>query len=537
METKDFASRLVNINQLTKDEQLSLRNEILQHSPELLRPWWFKTRCEINVLVVTDGALDFGIGGFGLSNFLTIFKILEAESNTNLQYNVTLGHRGNPGSAGMQSTNPNFVNKITNFKFDDATHFTTSKYDQVWLFGFSTAPIASTEISAIEAYMNKGGGVFATGDHGNIGIGLCGNITRVKDMRHWQDFGGGEVSMGGNRRNDTNTPHSGNPSSISFADQGDAIPQNIHARVYGAAPNLLPHYLLSISTAIKPSGIIDIMPDHPHEGECKPETDFTLVNPNTGNSHTIRSQNIAMSFVTAGNTAGFKAATEPHCFASISVFDGRSASVGRIAIDSTWHHFVNINLDGFAKPTFEIVLQYYKNIARWMTRAKRMLCFYHRCLIYAMFSDRIMEANILDLDIKADAIPDDELYAIGEHVIDVIKSDFTPADALQFKLTMLESVSPELATKIDVWDQERKQEEDFIHNQFVSCKPIIAMAVGLGVARIKDEIGNPKEQIDEKDETVILDVFQRGLQDGIAKSLTLFNKNVTFFSQLQRKKG
>jgi len=267
MEKNNFEDRLRNVNQLDKEGQLLLRNEILAINPQLISPWWFYTRCEVNVLVVTDTALDFGVGGFGLSNFLTIFKKLEVASNTNIRYNVTLGHRGNPGNAAMQNSNPDFIDKIVNFRFDNTNHFTRLKYDQVWLFGFSTSPINTNEENAINEYMNHGGGIFATGDHGNIGIGMCGNITRVRDMRHWQDFGSGEVSMGGNRRNDTNAPHSGNASSTVFADQSDAIPQNIHARMYGTSPNMLPHYLLSINKSIKASGIIDIMPDHPHKGE------------------------------------------------------------------------------------------------------------------------------------------------------------------------------------------------------------------------------------------------------------------------------
>ncbi|WP_346882193.1 hypothetical protein [uncultured Algibacter sp.] len=537
MENVNLKERLKNVNSLNKDQQLDLRNQILAHQPQLLKRWWWFAPCEVNVLVVTDSSLNFGISGFGLSNFLTIFKKMEAESNTNLKYNVTLAHRGNPGNAAMQNSSPDFINKITNFKFDNTSHFTSNKYDQVWLFGFSSSSINNNEVNAIENYMNNGGGLFATGDHGSIGRGMCGNIPRVKDMRHWQDFGSGEVSMSGNRRNDTNTPHSGNYSSTSFNDQQDAYPQNIHARVYGAAPNLLPHYLLSINKNIKASGIIDIMPDHPHEGECKPETDFTVINPSTNNPHTIRTQNIAISFVSAGNTAnsfGMKNPTDPHCFPSISVFDGRSAKVGRIVIDSTWHHFVNVNLDGFTTDTMDIVFQYYKNIARWMTRRKTMLCLYKRFTVHTMLSERIIEANTLDLDIKAEKIPNDELYAIGIHAMDIIENELTPADALEFSITMLKDVAPELSERLNIWHPKRDLEQDETHNQFFKLRPLSAMAIGMGIAKIKDKIGDPEKPLNEKHEAMIFDVFQEGAKLGLSRALDVLDRNISFMSKLKR---
>ncbi|MEM6686218.1 MAG: hypothetical protein AAF617_10580, partial [Bacteroidota bacterium] len=514
MKENDFTERLKNVNQLTVAQQLLLRNDILKFEARLIRPWWFDSKCEVNVLVVTDGALNFGIGGFGLSNFLTIFKKMEAESNINIKYNVTLGHRDTPGNLAMQASNPDFVSTITDFKFDNTNHFTKHKYDQVWLFGYNASPISDDEVEVIDKYMNHGGGVFATGDHGSIGTGLCGKITRVKEMRYWKDFGNGEVSMSQSRRNDTNTPHSGNVSSFNVGDQSDEYPQNIHAKMYGAAPNVLPHYLLSIKKSIKSSGIIDIMPDHPHEGECQPEQNFVVKNPETRNNQSIRTQNIAISFVNAGNTSGGKTPTQAHCFASIGVFDGRPANVGRIVVDATWHHFVNMNLQGFTQATLDVIFEYYKNIAKWMTRKKRTFCPYRRYLVHAMLTERIMEANTLDINIKSADIPDDELFTIGKHAINIVESELTPADALEFKIAMLETVVPTLAKKINIWDLERKPEADFIHNQFINYEPLVAVAIGLGIARVKDAIGVPSEPITQHTEMIIQNTFDEGAAEG-----------------------
>lgn len=106
-------------------------------------------------------------------------------------------------------------------------------------------------------------------------------------MRLWADTdlsSGGEnpineVSMGAKRRNDTKRPGAGQTVSGLFNNQSDNIPQNITVRTFGTG---LPHPLLSISTIIRSSGVIDIMPDHPHEGECTHEKVLSVTNSLTG---------------------------------------------------------------------------------------------------------------------------------------------------------------------------------------------------------------------------------------------------------------
>src|SRR5690606_18270061 len=126
-----------------------------------------------------------------------------------VDYRVTIAHRGSI----INNSNPVIVNQISNFKFDTSVNLST--FDQVWLFGISSGgSISTAELTAVENYMNGGGGLFATGDHGALGKTMCGNIIRVKDMRIWSDTHVdndlNEVSMGGRRRNDTNAPRPGN---------------------------------------------------------------------------------------------------------------------------------------------------------------------------------------------------------------------------------------------------------------------------------------------------------------------------------------
>jgi len=401
---KKLKESLANMHLLSRSERTILSKELLEVKPEFLKDfalkwWWFKP-CVVNVLLVCDGGLNFGPGGFGLSEFITSFNKLEQQSFVNIKYKVTLAHRSqNPtGTDPMHQLNPNPVisDRITGFHFVNSVNL--KSFDQVWLFGIlgGNSYLQAAEVTAIEEYMDGGGGIFATGDHGSLGRGMCGNIPRVKDMRLWAstsaDNSVDEVSMTGVRRNDTNRPGAGQVVSNAFTNQSDNIPQTIAVRTFGSG---IPHPLLSIKPSLRPSGIIDIMPDHPHEGECAQETVFTV------KGQSISTQVIATSFVLGGSTTPGKIGTSPHCFPSIAVFDGRPAKVGRIAIDSTWHHFVNINLNGVGTPLsgldnndFEVVRQYYMNISRWITRSKVMICKYKFILADLLKNSQLIEASL-----------------------------------------------------------------------------------------------------------------------------------------------
>ena len=176
--------------------QLKERSELFKLAPEKIYHWW-RRPCKVKLLLLTDG-LDFGPGDFGLSTFVSI---LANDGRAYVDFDITIAHRGpivgNPGVTVTRS--------IPNFRFNNASHFTDAMYDQVWLFGSSGVGLVTAELTILSAFMNNGGGVFATGDHGSLGESLCGSITRVRSMRRWNNASG-EVGMGDARRNDTNRP-------------------------------------------------------------------------------------------------------------------------------------------------------------------------------------------------------------------------------------------------------------------------------------------------------------------------------------------
>ncbi len=213
--TIDTSQQLSNISFGNRELiQLNLKRRIeFLRTPERFYPWW--RRCTVKVLIVTDGALDFGEGDFGLSTFV---RVLKNEAPSRISFALTLGHIRDVNDARMLSAEPGIANRIKSFRFDDPDHFQADLYDQIWLFGIETsysgmpgrgASLAAAEVNAIHAQMQRGGGVFATGDHGFLGQALCGTLPRVRGMRYWGDFPSSddnenEVSMIGHHRNDSN---------------------------------------------------------------------------------------------------------------------------------------------------------------------------------------------------------------------------------------------------------------------------------------------------------------------------------------------
>lgn len=124
-----------------------------------------------------------------------------------------------------------------NFKFADGSFAVTiDNFDQVWLFGMSRGKfgLSNNEVSVIVKFMNSGGGVFAAGDHADLGRQLCGDLPRIRHMRDWRPVDEGGIPMGSESdasiatlRIDT-VSNPGSNNLFEFADQSDDIPQCIY---------------------------------------------------------------------------------------------------------------------------------------------------------------------------------------------------------------------------------------------------------------------------------------------------------------------
>jgi hypothetical protein len=402
-------------------------------TPELFFPWW--RRCTVKVLIVTDGSLNFGEGDFGLSTFV---RTLKSDAPSRVRFELTLGHIRNVSDAQMLASESGIAKRIKSFRFDDAAHFTSDMYDQIWLFGIETSYagmqgrgtfLANSEVNAIHAHMQRGGGVFATGDHGFLGQALCGALPRVRGMRYWGDFPSSDnnqnqVSMTGPRRNDSN--QEGHDAGTSFSDQSDDVPQPLDLLLYSSYAGFLRNARYPHPLMCGRMGRIDVFPDHPHEGECRVPPDMaqsfggTEEYPPDSAGMRVEPEVVATGRVRAGNTTRstgpnpMKAPTVAQTFGVVCAYDGhRAGGKGRVVCDSTWHHFVNVNLigvveggqfdefsvagehaskhDGFLSSASGLaalskIKNYYTNIGVWMSPPARHACFHRLTWWEVIFS-------------------------------------------------------------------------------------------------------------------------------------------------------
>jgi hypothetical protein len=403
--------------------------------------------CPQKILMVTDGSLNFGTGGFGLSEFVSIIS--------SAGHTVSTAHRNGTGP----KTIPGSFNFAT-----AATPVTPANYDQIWLFGFNTTNLTAPQQTTIAQFMENGGGVFATGDHETIGAGMGNNIPRVRKMRNWAT-----IPMVNPSRHDT-VVNPGVDGIKQFDDQADQFPQQIYPVFFsnGGPDNVASSW--SVHPVLRhPSGAVDYLPDHPHESECLAPTpiagNFAGVEewptPTIGGPR-ITPQVVAIS-ISAGRfiTDTQKPPVRPRCFGAISTYDGDAAAVGRIVCDATWHHFVNINLNASGAapdttgvprtglytgmvptPEYLKIKRYYLNTVRWLAPIGRRVCW---PFIVASLTRYDYEVRELQLP-EPHPCPWDRLIRIGIVVEDALTRYWGPgalADIVEDMLATTDT-APEL---------------------------------------------------------------------------------------------
>jgi hypothetical protein len=370
-------------------------------------PWQFSTH--LRILLVIDGMIDIyeKEGEKRELDFKTnLFQ--EALRDTSfawwVRFEVDVARRRPGGSPIANPYSDAFRPKYDFFRFD-WTGFDLNKYDQVWLFGFNPGnpsiptdadndklenqPLSDSELATLAKWMDAGGGVFATGDHHNMGASMCSRVPRVRNMRRWT-FAQGVPPKRGPERLDTNQPKTpGQKNSteyMPFEVEGDELPQPIEPvwePLWQWLPwqtSYAPHPILCT-----PDGVIEHFPDHPHEGEVMPDDEVPLDQPLGINGYSgteypglpngPRPRIIAHGRTTHLQNKRDKDSVLEKRFGLIGVYDGQAAGVGRVVVDSTWHHWFTGNLVGFQEknpPMYTQMRHYYRNVALWLaTPAQR----------------------------------------------------------------------------------------------------------------------------------------------------------------------
>jgi hypothetical protein len=327
-----------------------------------LRIYW---RPQVRILMVTDGSGSFNhTDAFGLGRAIDIMK---ADPWYWVRFVITTAHRGYPLD---EDAYPGLtLHKNFNFAAPPAG-LELDKFDEIWLFGVQSEgfnQLGAPEIAALTAYMNAGGGVFATGDHSTLGASLCGDLPRVNKMRKWRNAGpaGMPPPQSGPNRHDT--LRIGMTPGYQFDDQSDGTPQPIHPKRYYDPFNFVafrqrwrPHPVLCGR-----DGIIDVLPDHMHEGEIVVPAALDPAEFPGGVAPEVIATAAVLSHQTPPSDFSF---STPKEFGVLGAYNGHLASVGRIVVDATWHHWFNINLVGFADGDagYEKIKNYFWNVGLWL---------------------------------------------------------------------------------------------------------------------------------------------------------------------------
>ncbi|HKX55624.1 MAG TPA: hypothetical protein VJN01_05965, partial [Xanthomonadales bacterium] len=277
------------------------------------------------------------------------------------------------------------------FRFDQggATSFLYN-FDEVWCFGHWPGngppnkpgeldplldkvaqypqfnPLSDAELAVLTRFMNDTqGGVFATGDHHLLGASMCWRIPRVSTMRRWLVRDG--------------VPTLDFPTNLDTGEDEDAVPQPVdwvpeHHDSSGVFARKMPHPIFCHPKL----GPIDLFPDHIHEGYCNdPEEPGWLAgkgaakydfNGLRGDHYPRLGEVRPLPKVIAwGRTLG-----QPRRVPLVVVYDGYPVEVGRVVVDSTWHHWFNMNLDGLAAAPDQVayrkILRYFVNVAIWLAK-------------------------------------------------------------------------------------------------------------------------------------------------------------------------
>jgi hypothetical protein len=417
---------------------LAARQESYRDNPWRLRPYLLPAY-QVRILIVLDGGDGFADGDFALGALL---DALATPPQPWVRFAVTTARR--------DITDP--TADLSNFRFDAHD---LSGYDQIWLFGVARTDIPGFELSLTEPelrvlsqFMDDGGGVFATGDHEDLGVAMCGRVPRVRSMRkwHWPDPGpnGEPVAPNVDGVDRLDTLGAGNDPGVQFDDQSDDVPQRITPRMYSTNPwnpvfhRQYPHPLLC-----GPRGAIRVLPDHPHEGECYVPADLSATFTFDGYQVNEYPGGVAPEIVATSTIAGGRSETDVKgllnagTFGAIGAYDGHRVGIGRVVVDATWHHFFNINLvgelgnpdpvkgigfaaSGAGRAAYEEIRAYYRNIALWLARPASHEAMWWRALWWLRWDGRVA------MDLRSRYLRDpslldgDELRRIGSEAREVL---------------------------------------------------------------------------------------------------------------------
>jgi hypothetical protein len=407
---------------------------------DILFPWW-RPPARVRILMYADGSMLFS--GGALDGLLHVKTLLESRLNRYADFEITTAHRQRDPSADRQ-----FV-KLTDLNILEA-------FEEIWLFGFNENPeLTPEELALLERFMeDRKGGLLTTGDHSDRGKSIAGDIKRAGKMRLYPAPG-----SFGTESNSTLEEGPDVGDVFNEADQNDDRPQKIRYARFplwtpaGSKPRFRPHPLMC-----SPDGPIDVFPDHKHEGEAvKPEQPDAHEWPEVNNHRELP---VVIAWGKIKDPSADKFGQE---IGLVSAYDGHKANVGRIVADSSWHHWVDINLVGNpdvnppfpdagfdATPEGKMVLRkidaYFINCATWLAPPDKQAEMRRAAWWSILWSDQIVE---LSTDAPIQRLGAEALEALGQRASSCAVTDWV-LDIPAFKEEISKQQAPQIFEQFEL---------------------------------------------------------------------------------------
>ncbi len=515
--------------------------------PEYLNP----PPVPINILMVTDRNGCFRQVTHTADQERSLHALIESLAGLSGWVNLSIkkAHR-EPFSTGMYNAFAMTADEgfqRFQFRYSGAAERSLENFDELWLFGIQANTLVGSdptmlsrdEVNAVDQFMSARRGVLAMGDHETFGTPLCGGIPRVRLMRHWAM--GDTPSALGNARHDTRIKI---PESFDQAEfdrqlgnefERDAVPQRIRPVLYGGGGGSAtvinfsgyPHPLLC-----GPRGAITVLPDHMHEGDCYVPDDL-------GEFHDIAPEVIAYGTNRAGMPRN-------RTFGLISTYDGDDAGLGRIVVQSTWHHFVYLNVRGFVAATDPVGMQhwadiqaYFRNLVLWLAPPEKRRRLLENATWYARWHERLDE----ELGSVATANPSNLAY-LGRVGMDVLGRLTSRCWMTESLIDLINFVSPNLDARqlLSPWwkgkgkgkGKESKQQELL---PLLDVGLIYESVLGGILRSIYQKFPSPSvkpEEIKALDKTLPA-LVQEGARDGLKAIDSLLQSSASELGKFQKK--
>jgi hypothetical protein len=232
---------------------------------------------------------------WSIERFSTLAEILSnsSDSHGNHKFGVVTRNRDNPGKA-----DDSVLKRL------DETYF-----DQLWLFGVDVGGgITPMECEAIARFRARGGGLLTSRDHQDLGVSFS-SLAGIGDAHHF---------------------HSRNPESdparlvVDDTETSSISYPNYHSGKNGDYQHVTvmePVHPVMRSN-VNRSGRIELLPSHPHEG----------------------ANSIPMGVKSGRVIATGTSILTRRVFNLVLAFE-RDGEQGRAIVDSSFHHFLDYNLD------------------------------------------------------------------------------------------------------------------------------------------------------------------------------------------------